>query len=76
MKHLDFTNDGSDIVHICTVVREGEWAVFKCPYCPDYVRKINLITGDMKNHAPFNYIRHQGNFVSLAQGAAEQSSLN
>ena len=77
MKHLDFNNNQStDIVHVCTVKREGEWAVFHCPYCPDYVRKVNLITGDMKTHAPFNYIRHKGNYVALVEDAHTQASLN
>lgn len=64
MKHLDFSDNQSSIVHECTVSREGEWAIFSCPHCPDYMRKINLRTGDMKTHAPYNYIRHQGAYAA------------
>ena len=75
MKHLDFSNNQSEVVHECTVLRQGEWAIFHCPHCPGYERKVNLLTGDIKTNAPFNYIRHQGSYVAPGLDAA-QISLN
>jgi hypothetical protein len=46
--------------HDCTVTRRGNWAVFSCPKCPDYERRINLITGEMKTRKSLNPISHKG----------------
>jgi hypothetical protein len=64
MKFLNLNENQPPIVHECTVIRVGEWAIFKCPHCLDYERKINLITGAMKTRAAFNAIRHQGNYAA------------
>lgn len=42
--------------HNCTSHREGDWVIWKCPYCSDprsewytnYERRVNLKTGEMK----------------------------
>ena len=73
MKHLDFSDNQNSIVHECTVTREGDWAIFRCPHCPDYERIINLCTGDMKTRAPYNYIRHHGNYAAPGLDAAPVS---
>ena len=53
------------IVHECTAERVGDWVVFTCPHCLDYERRINLKTGDMKTHAPYNTIKHSGMFAPV-----------
>lgn len=43
---IDFS-DLPDDVHRCIGEIIGEWAVFHCPLCPGYERRINLFTGKM-----------------------------
>lgn len=49
------------MVHVCThSVREAHWLIFKCPHCPDYERRINLLTGDVRIRGGNDDIRHCG----------------
>lgn len=53
--------DENELKHSCVVTQEGEWAIFKCPICDDYERRINLITGEMKSNIGItNTILHNG----------------
>jgi len=52
MKNNDSTirfGNNSETDHQCTPTIEGDWVVFRCPQCPDYERRINSKTGEMKN---------------------------
>lgn len=51
--------------HDCHVSRRGNWAVFTCPKCPDYERRINLLTGDMKTRKSLNPISHRGSWTPI-----------
>jgi hypothetical protein len=51
--------------HDCIVSRRGNWAVFSCPKCPDYERRINLLTGDMKTRKSLNPINHRGTLTPV-----------
>jgi hypothetical protein len=35
-----------DNAHRCTGEVNGDWVTFRCPLCPEYSRKINLLTGE------------------------------
>ena len=43
---IDFFNL-PDNVHHCTSVRLGDEIIWRCPVCPDYERRFNLLTGKM-----------------------------
>ena len=52
-----------NVIHECKSVREGDWAIFTCSKCSDYIRKINLVTGEMIAPNSNNTIRHNGSYV-------------
>ena len=54
-----------NIIHECKSVKEGDWAIFTCSKCSDYIRKINLVTGEMIAPIGFNTIRHNGTFMPV-----------
>jgi hypothetical protein len=49
--------------HVCTCYIEGEWAVFRCPYCPEYERRINMQTGEMQVRGLSAVVAHLGRSV-------------
>lgn len=51
-------------VHTCKSHKEGDEIVFTCPHCPDYERRMNLKTGEMKVKNASEDIRHTGSHVS------------
>lgn len=44
---IDFHGLAPD-AHHCTSVRSGDEIIWRCPICPDYERRYNLRTGEMK----------------------------
>jgi hypothetical protein len=61
MKDKILKFDENELKHTCEVTQEGEWAIFKCPICDDYERRIHLITGEMKSNIGINNtILHNG----------------
>lgn len=51
--------------HECTVNREGDWVVFRCPICQDYERRIHLVTGKMVSNKTLNPINHSGLWTAI-----------
>ena len=51
--------------HECVAERKGDWVVFTCPHCDDYVRRINLRTGAMISPQSWNDIKHNGVFMPI-----------
>jgi hypothetical protein len=49
--------------HICSCFIEGEWAVFRCPWCPDYERRVHLQTGEMQVRGLSAVVAHLGRSV-------------
>ncbi len=62
MTHFELSNQGK-VEHKCVSKREGDWAIFSCPQCADYVRKINLVTGEMIAPKSTTSIRHNGTYM-------------
>jgi hypothetical protein len=59
--------DENELKHSCVVTHEGDWAIFKCPICKDYERRINLKTGAMKSNIGItNTILHNGILMPTA----------
>ncbi|RMG27422.1 MAG: hypothetical protein D6730_07250 [Bacteroidetes bacterium] len=48
MKVLNFGDLDSIPTHACEAHRSGDWIVFRCAECPDYERRINWRTGEVK----------------------------
>lgn len=57
---LDLTSEKE--THKCTSYKEGDWIVFKCPFCPQYERRMNLINRRMKTKGSSENILHIGMF--------------
>ena len=64
---IEFNQSNQDgIKHKCNSRREGGWIIFTCSHCPQYERKINLKTKEMKIIEGENpYIKHSGSFVPV-----------
>ncbi len=63
MKSMYFL--GNEEAHQCTAQREGDWVTFRCPKCRDYVRRMNVVTGEMtapKSNSPY---RHSGLHIPI-----------
>lgn len=46
--------------HVCTSFRDGDWAVFRCPLCEGYERRINVRTGEIKGRSGGSTATHTG----------------
>lgn len=58
------STDAETTKHTCIARREGDWAVFTCPLCPGFERRLNLRTGAMQHTpGPDPFALHQGYFV-------------
>ena len=53
------------VPHECTAERDGDWVIFTCPHCDDYVRRMNFKTGEMPPMKSWNDIPHRGLFVPV-----------
>ena len=63
---FEFDNTSSENRHNCKSHKEGNWAVFTCPLCPGYERRLNLLTGEVKTNPGDNpEILHSGTFVPV-----------
>lgn len=50
------------IKHYCTShLEEGEWIVWKCPFCSEYERRLNIKTDQMITKGKTEYL-HVGSF--------------
>ena len=47
--------------HICETFRDGDWIIFRCSKCPDYERRLNWRTQEMKVQNS-NTISHIGKY--------------
>ena len=55
-----FFSDQPNETHLCTSYRDGEWIVWKCPYCEDYERRFNWHTGEMHINRGQSSFLHTG----------------
>jgi hypothetical protein len=71
---LKFNDTAEGSRHTCTAKREGDWAIFSCPLCPGFERRMNLRTGVVKiREGQDPYILHEGYFVPV--GLEDSNSL-
>ena len=62
--HIEFPSNDPEQRHRCRSRREGDWAVFFCPFCPGFERRINLRTGAMKTSQPTeSFVLHEGFYL-------------
>lgn len=62
MFELNFQNHESGEHHKCESHREGDWITFYCPRCPEFERKLNWKTREMKTKGASEHIRHSGSY--------------
>jgi hypothetical protein len=63
MKKIEF-DASEEGKHVCTSKKVGDWIIYRCPLCPDYQRKYNLKTGEMKTKCnKDNYNLHIGSYA-------------
>lgn len=46
--------------HQCTATKKGNEIVFTCPQCPNYERRVNIVTSEMKTKGVSFEIEHEG----------------
>ncbi len=49
--------------HTCDSRREGDWIIFTCKSCPDYERRYNYKTREMRVKNSTSHTHHVGHFV-------------
>lgn len=50
--------------HECASKKIGDWIIYTCPHCPDYQRKQNIKTDEMKVRCDKNnHNLHSGSYV-------------
>ena len=59
MSAIQFDGLPKDI-HSCTVSLDGDWIVWRCPFCRDYERRLNWQTGEMSVRRGGSAARHCG----------------
>ncbi len=64
MSHHVFKSDGNSTHHECESFREGDWIIYKCPYC-DYEMRENWRTGEYKVKNIKMNIRHSGSYFPI-----------
>lgn len=57
---FDFSENSDH--HECKSFRNGDWIIFRCPECPDYERRLNWRTGEMKVKNDNPEINHKGQY--------------
>ena len=61
---FSFEPSENDTRHRCQARRSGDWAIFTCPLCPGFERRLNLRDGTMQvKSAGDPYILHEGIYV-------------
>ena len=63
MQSIDFGKSQSNPAHECDSYQHGDWIVFRCPSCPDYERRLNWRTGEIKVKNSQPGIMHTGTHV-------------
>lgn len=46
--------------HQCTTLRDGDWIIWRCHLCPQYERRLNARTGEMKVNRGGSDAQHTG----------------
>lgn len=62
---ITFPENPDREVHACESRQEGDWIIYTCPKCPNYKRRVNIVTREviLTNDDISFYVFHQGNFV-------------
>ena len=61
---FQFDERSDEDLHICETYRVGDWIVFTCPKCPQYERRVNWRTREMKTRIGEGneHIKHAGSY--------------
>lgn len=71
---IQFNSESEMSRHSCNARRDGDWAIFTCPLCPGFERRMNLRTGAMRvQEASDASALHEGFFVPV--GLEQSNSL-
>ena len=77
MLEINFEMDSKYGYHECVSVVEGEWAIFRCPICKNYERRINMLTGETKVKDLSSIVRHSGRHIpSQLAASSPRPELN
>lgn len=57
--HLEFASQSYNS-HACQGFRDGDWIIFRCGQCPEYERRMNWRTGEVRSRHTSPEIRHNG----------------
>ena len=60
MLRFNFEPPSGNEKHYCDSIRDGDWIIYRCIKCPDYERKINRRTKEMKVKGSVQNIFHSG----------------
>ena len=60
MSKITFSNTQK---HHCYTEQKGNWVIFRCKECPQYERRMNLITGRWISINTNSEVTHSGFFV-------------
>lgn len=60
--NLNFSPQGFD-THPCNGFRDGDWIIFRCEQCPNYERRMNWRTGEVRSRHTAPEIRHNGFYI-------------
>ena len=63
MMKLNFDMPTDAETHVCESHRDGDWIYFRCPKCPEYERKLNWKTGELKTKNAQAHINHTGSYA-------------
>ncbi|HMX41760.1 MAG TPA: hypothetical protein PK971_01460 [Saprospiraceae bacterium] len=47
-------------IHHCTSHRDGDWIIWRCPYCQSYERRYNWVTNEMRVRTGGSEALHAG----------------
>lgn len=70
---IEFQNLSNESHH-CTTHREGDWIVWRCPFCHNYERRLNIKTNQMTVRGKTDY-QHVGSFLGNAHNGVQSGLI-
>jgi hypothetical protein len=62
MLKIKFNSNHNGEHHSCESSRVGDWIIFRCPKCPEFERRWNRRTGEMKSEGTKTDVHHSGSY--------------
>lgn len=60
MNYFQVQGQSEENTHQCTSHREGDWIIWRCPYCQGYERRFNWVTNEMRTRRGGSEAQHTG----------------